>query len=67
MIDTPWRPGKALVIFALMVLAGCGGIPRAPEVQPLTEGVLDSLPLVTFQAPAGALLEPAAPGPTGSR
>jgi hypothetical protein len=56
MIDTALRSrGKALGAFGLIVLAGCGGIPQAPAVQPLTEGVLVSLPTITFEAPSGAL------------
>jgi hypothetical protein len=45
----------ALGAFAVLALGGCGGLPEAPSVQPLTEGVLDSLPTITFEAPAAAL------------
>jgi hypothetical protein len=39
----------------VLVLGACGGIPEAPAVQPLTAGVLDSLPTVTFEVPSAAL------------
>lgn len=67
MAGTSRRPRAAVLgAFAAIVLAGCGGIPKAPEVQPLTEGVLDSLPTITFEAPAEA--PPSLPAAsTGSR
>ena len=56
MTGTPRRLcGKALGAFAVLLLGACGGIPEAPAVQPLTAGVLDSLPTVTFEVPSAAL------------